>query len=182
MPTAEEKIHQLLATYEQSLNTSDAALAADCYAPDGVFMPTTLPTASGAKLHAAYTQIFANIRLEVAFTVDELVVVSDRFAYALTRSNGTQTVLVSDTESREPTGRSSSSPERRVSGRSVATCSTSPNDRRPGSGTPKRSESPPLRLSYIAAEVRNFPRFSPGPAHYRERPFRPPRSGRCLLR
>ena len=101
MPTAEEKIHQLLATYEQSLNTSDATLAADCYAPDGVFMPTTLPTASGAKLHAAYTQIFANIRLEVAFTVDELVVVSDRFAYALTRSNGTQTVLVTDTESRE---------------------------------------------------------------------------------
>ena len=65
MSTAEDQIHQLLATYEQSLNTSDAQLAADCYAPDGVFMPTTLPTASGADLHAAYTQIFANIRLEL---------------------------------------------------------------------------------------------------------------------
>ena len=101
MSTAEDQIHQLLATYEQSLNTSDAQLAADCYARDGVFMPTTLPTASGADLHAAYTQIFANIRLDVAFTVDELVVAGDQLAYAVTRSNGTQTVLATGVQSKE---------------------------------------------------------------------------------
>lgn len=37
----------------------------------------------------------------VAFTVDELVVTADDTAYALTRSNGTQTVLATGDESAE---------------------------------------------------------------------------------
>jgi uncharacterized protein (TIGR02246 family) len=82
-------IHQLLDTYEHSLNTSDAALAASLYTSDAVFMPTTLPTATGADIRHAYEQIFDVIGLHVAFTVDELVVTGD-VAYALTRSNGTQ--------------------------------------------------------------------------------------------
>jgi uncharacterized protein (TIGR02246 family) len=101
MPTTEDQIRQLLATYEQSLNTSDAELAAGCYAPDGIFMPTTLPTVSGADLRAAYEQIFASIRLNVVFTIEELVVATDDLAYALTRSNGTQTVVATNTASKE---------------------------------------------------------------------------------
>lgn len=42
--TAEDEIQNLLATYERSLNDSDAALAASCYPSAGMFMPTTLPT------------------------------------------------------------------------------------------------------------------------------------------
>ena len=49
---AEDEISELLNTYERSLNTSDAALAAQCYTSDGVFMPTTLPTARGAAFGA----------------------------------------------------------------------------------------------------------------------------------
>lgn len=88
-----EALRGLLATYERSLNTGDAALAAACYAPDGVFMPTTLPTATGAELQAAYASIFGAIRLNIAFTVDELVIAGEGAAYAQTRSNGTVTVL-----------------------------------------------------------------------------------------
>lgn len=95
------QIKALLADYERSLNTSDAALAAACYTADGVFMPTTLPTASGSELEAAYRQIFTTIRLNVSFTVDELVVSSDENAYALTRSEGTQTILATDEQSAE---------------------------------------------------------------------------------
>lgn len=90
---AEDEIRDLLKTYERSLNTSDAALAATCYTGDGMFMPTTLPTAEGAAMADAYAAIFTAIRLEVTFTIDELVVASDTLAYALTRSNGTQTIL-----------------------------------------------------------------------------------------
>ena len=85
----QELIHELLETYQRSLNTSDAALAASLYTDDAVFMPTTLPTATGADMRQAYEKIFAAIGLDVTFTTDEVVVAGD-VAYALTRSNGTQ--------------------------------------------------------------------------------------------
>lgn len=37
----------------------------------------------------------------MVFTIDELVVASDNLAYALTRSNGTQTLLSTDTTTPE---------------------------------------------------------------------------------
>ena len=93
MTTDETQIQDLLATYERSLNTSDADLAASCYTADAVFMPTTLPTVSRADMAGGYRAIFDAIRLDVTFTIDELTVTSDTTAYALTRSNGTQTLL-----------------------------------------------------------------------------------------
>jgi uncharacterized protein (TIGR02246 family) len=99
--TSKREITDLLHTYERSLNDSDAVLAASCYAADGVFMPTTQPTASADGLRAAYEQIFSVIHLDVKFTIDELVIASDHVAYALTRSNGTQTVLAAGTQSAE---------------------------------------------------------------------------------
>lgn len=98
---AEQEIRDLLKTYERSLNTSDASLAVACYTNDGVFMATTLPTASGEELHDAYVRTFAAIRLRVEFIIDELVVASDDVAYALTRSTGTQTTLATGGESAE---------------------------------------------------------------------------------
>jgi uncharacterized protein (TIGR02246 family) len=88
-----DDIRTLLKRYETSLNTSDADLAAGCYTADGVFMPTTLPTAIGPSMRDAYADLFTAISLDVEFTIDELVVDSDELAYALTRSTGTQTVL-----------------------------------------------------------------------------------------
>jgi ketosteroid isomerase-like protein len=90
-----------LKTYEKSLNASDATLAASCYAKDGMFMPSTLPTAQGDGMRDAYVKTFEAIRLAVKFTIDELVVVSDAIAYGLTRSHGTQTILSTGKESLE---------------------------------------------------------------------------------
>ncbi len=101
MSTHQNQIRELLTTYERSLNTSDADLAASCYADDGVFMPTTLPTVTGADMADGYRAIFDAIRLDVTFTIDELVVTSDETAHALTRSNGTQTVLSTGDQSAE---------------------------------------------------------------------------------
>ena len=98
---ARDEIVELLHTYERSLNASDAALAVSCYTADGVFMPTTQPTATAGALRAAYDGIFSLIHLGVTFAIDELVVASDDVAYALTRSNGTQTVLATDTRTAE---------------------------------------------------------------------------------
>lgn len=93
MTNHDDQIRSLLAMYEQALKTSDAALAASCYTTDGIFMPSTLPTAEGAGMEGAYRQIFGAIRLDVTFTIDELQITGDHSAYALTRSRGTQTVL-----------------------------------------------------------------------------------------
>ena len=99
--TNEHDITQLLHTYERSLNDGDPDLAASCYATDGVFMPTTQPTATAERMREAYAQIFSVIHLNVTFTIDELLIASDDIAYALTRSNGTQTVLANGTQSAE---------------------------------------------------------------------------------
>lgn len=89
----DQDIRDLLGVYERSLNASDAELAASCYTADGAFMPTTLPTVSGPAMRDGYAGLFAAIRLEVEFTIDELVVTSPETAHALTRSHGHQTVL-----------------------------------------------------------------------------------------
>jgi uncharacterized protein (TIGR02246 family) len=101
MNTSESQIRDLLATYERALNTSDADLAASCYAADGVFMPTTLPTVTGGDMADGYREIFDAIRLDVTFTIDELAVTSDETAFALTRSSGTQTIRATGNESAE---------------------------------------------------------------------------------
>lgn len=86
------QIAELLATYEQALNTGDAASAASLYAADGVFYPYHVPTASGAEILGSYTQIFNTIRLDIAFTIHEIVVDGDT-AFATTESKGQVTVL-----------------------------------------------------------------------------------------
>ena len=101
MSNNEDQIRDLLETYERSLNTSDAELAASQYTADGVFMPTTLPTVTGADMTKGYGQIFETIRLNVAFTIDELVVTSADTAYALTRSKGTVAMLATNDQTAE---------------------------------------------------------------------------------
>lgn len=85
-------IETLLGTYERSLNTADAELAASLYAPDGVFMPLFLPTAKGSEILGSYRQIFATIKLEIAFRIDDITVDGDT-AHVLTRSEGHVTLL-----------------------------------------------------------------------------------------
>jgi ketosteroid isomerase-like protein len=99
--TNQTQIRELLATYERSLNTSDAPLAASVYAKGGLFMPTSLPSAAGEHLEDSYRHVFGAIKLNVAFTIEELVVTSENSAYAITQSKGTQVVLATETESAE---------------------------------------------------------------------------------
>jgi len=93
MSPAEQELRSLLATYETSLNAGDAARIEQLYAEDGVFMPAGFPTASGrSAVRGAYDAVFANIRIAIHFTVDELTVKGD-VAYARTHSAGTATVV-----------------------------------------------------------------------------------------
>ena len=93
--TAEQEIRDLLATYEGALNASNAELSASLYTADGVFLPHQFPSAVGPDVKGAYQQTFEAIGLNVAFEIDEVTVVGD-FAYARTRSEGTQTIRATD--------------------------------------------------------------------------------------
>ncbi len=96
MATDTDQIRELLATYQDALNASDAETSASLYGSDGVFLPYQLPTSSGDEVLGAYQAIFGAIKLDVAFTIDDVTVDGDT-AHALTRSKGKVTVLADDT-------------------------------------------------------------------------------------
>jgi len=98
--SAENEIRELLKTYENLLNASDVRAAA-CYTSDGVFIPAGLPTVVGGAMADAYAGLLKVLRLQITFTINELVVASEEIAYALTESHGTQTVLATGTDSVE---------------------------------------------------------------------------------
>jgi ketosteroid isomerase-like protein len=99
--TDEDEIRGVLERYERALDTGDSDLAESCYEADAVIMPTTLPTVRGTAIRGWYENFFKATKMDVRFTVDEVVVASGSVAYAMTRSHGTQTALARGTQSPE---------------------------------------------------------------------------------
>ncbi len=96
-----EQIAALLDRYETALNASDVDAVLELYAPDGVFMPSSAPTAEGAdQVRATYEFVFSTIQLAIGFSIDEIEVRGDR-AFARTGSKGTVTVLADGTTAPE---------------------------------------------------------------------------------
>ena len=96
--TEEERnaIEATLMNYGAALNASDVDGVLALYAEDGVFMPTEAPTAVGKEqIRTAYEHVFGVIKLDIAFTIDEIVQYGD-FAFARTLSMGEVTVLAED--------------------------------------------------------------------------------------
>lgn len=84
------EIAALLDSYEAALNASDTDAVMTVYAPDGVFMPQhSLPQAGAGAIRSAYDGVFSAIDLDIDFIIDEIVVMSEDWAYARTRSEGT---------------------------------------------------------------------------------------------
>ena len=92
-------IRALLERYEIALNASDTKAVMTVYAPDGVFMPQHLPPQIGSNaIQSAYDAIFSAINLDIKFVVDEVVVLSDMWAYARTRSQGSTLIKANGTK------------------------------------------------------------------------------------
>ncbi len=86
-------IEATLKQYEAALNASDVDGVLALYTEDGVFMPTEAPTAVGHdQVRATYEHVFGMIKLNIAFSIDEIVQHGD-FAFARTVSRGEVTVL-----------------------------------------------------------------------------------------
>lgn len=87
------KIETVLSTYETALNASDADTVMTLYADDGVFMPQhSAPNVGKEAVRAVYDGVFQVIKLDIEFTVDEVLQVAPDWAFARTRSEGFVTV------------------------------------------------------------------------------------------
>jgi uncharacterized protein (TIGR02246 family) len=102
--TASEKteIMSLLSSYEAALKAANAAAAMRLYAEDGVFMPPNNRSAVGAAaVRQAYDAVFKAIKLDLKFTVAEVVQVAPDWAFARTSSAGTVTINATGAKSAE---------------------------------------------------------------------------------
>ena len=96
-----QQIEQLLNTYQQSLNTSDARLAQSLYTRDGIFMPTEAPSGIGAEgILKAYEYVFSQIQLNIEFFIEEIEV-EGHMAFAVTSSKGTVKIHANGMEAPE---------------------------------------------------------------------------------
>jgi ketosteroid isomerase-like protein len=96
-----QEITNLLKAYEKALNTSDTNAAIALYGSEPIFMAQNAPAFVGRDVvQRSYQHIFETIKLNVVFTIHEIVEMGD-LAYARTTSAGQQEVLAAHTKSKE---------------------------------------------------------------------------------
>ena len=96
-----QEITNLLKAYEKALNTSDTNAAMALYGSEPIFMAQNAPAFVGRDaVQRSYQRIFETIKLNVVFTIHEIVEMGD-LAYARTTSAGQQEVLAAHTKSKE---------------------------------------------------------------------------------
>lgn len=82
-------VEKLLYSYRDALNASDTGKVLPLYTANGVFMPSSAPTAIGHdQVKGAYDFVFKNIQLKIEFFIDEIEV-HGNIAFARTTSKGT---------------------------------------------------------------------------------------------
>lgn len=83
-------VQDVLSAYEAALNAQDTDTIVSLYTDDGVFMPQhSLPQVGLEDIRAAYIGVFTAITLDIEFWVDEVELISEDWAFARTRSEGT---------------------------------------------------------------------------------------------
>lgn len=92
-----QNITQQIKNYETALNTSDANAALAVYGSDPIFMAQNMEAFVGrAAVQASYEHIFKAIKLNVVFTIHEIVSMGDDLAYARTTSAGQTEILAAN--------------------------------------------------------------------------------------
>lgn len=90
MTENEKAVAEVLAAYNDALNSSDSNAVMPLYADDGVFMPPYSQSAIGSdEVRKAYDVVFKAIKLTVKFNVAEIVEISPNWVFARTNSAGT---------------------------------------------------------------------------------------------
>lgn len=86
-----EQITSLLRRYGAVLASHSLPDLLSIYTKDGVLMAPGFPPAVGTEaLTSSYERIFSAIRLEIDFSIDEIVVMDGQWAFARTTATGTK--------------------------------------------------------------------------------------------
>ena len=90
----EEAVRQLItATYRDALAASDADAITAAFTADGVVLPPSSPTATGADaVKANYEAVFKAVALDLQFAIDEVVIDGD-YGFVRSTSSGTAKVI-----------------------------------------------------------------------------------------
>ena len=97
-----QEITNLLKAYEKALNTSDAKAALALYGSDPIVMPQSMPAFIGREaVQATYEGFFKVLKLNVVFTIHEIVDMGGDLAYGRTTSAGEQEILAGHKMSKE---------------------------------------------------------------------------------
>lgn len=85
---AKTEIEQLIFSYRDALNASDANKVVSLYTADGVLLANAAPTAEGAAaVKGTYQYVFDNFKYNLEFTIIEIVV-NGNYAFARSTSKG----------------------------------------------------------------------------------------------
>jgi uncharacterized protein (TIGR02246 family) len=96
-----QDIVNVIKAYEKSLNASDTAAALELYGEDPIFLPQYSAALSGREaVKAGYDHVFNTIKLNVTFTVHEVVEIGD-LAYVRTTSAGKTEIFAAKTTVKE---------------------------------------------------------------------------------
>ena len=94
MNADEQAIADVLQQYGDAANRSDAAAVAALYTEDGVLMAQNSPPQVGrAAVHAAYAGMAAAIKLDIAFAIAEIRLLTPEWAFLRSTSTGTIRIL-----------------------------------------------------------------------------------------
>jgi uncharacterized protein (TIGR02246 family) len=92
-----QHIVNVIKAYEKSLNTRDTQAALALYGEDPIFMPEYSVALSGRNaVKAGYEHVFNSLKLNVNFTIHEVVEMGD-LAYVRTTSAGKSEILANKT-------------------------------------------------------------------------------------
>ena len=96
-----QDIVNVITAYEKSLNASDSRTALALYGEDPIFMPQYSVALSGRDaVKAGYETVFSTLKLNVNFTIHEVVEMGD-LAYVRTTSAGKSEILAQKTTVKE---------------------------------------------------------------------------------
>ena len=94
MNADEQAIADVLQQYGDAANRSDAAAVAALYTEDGVLMAQNSPPQIGrAAVHAAYAGMAGTIKLDIAFAIAEIRLLTPEWAFLRSTSTGTIRML-----------------------------------------------------------------------------------------
>jgi len=86
-----EQITSLLHRYGAVLSSHSLSDLLDIYTDDGVLMaPGFQPAVGTDALRSSYERIFSTIKLDIEFSIDEIVITGEDWAFARTTAAGTK--------------------------------------------------------------------------------------------